>query len=124
MNSGMSVGPHDFVPLYPRWWQRVLHGGRERRRRRDQCRACFVLEDQHPVGAWVDARPVGVDPVQTTFVWCDCGWELVAGGRLMSDDAMGVYYECSKCGTRSLWDFDAPVPLPRDSTMVSGRDAL
>lgn len=52
-------------------------------------------------------------PPQTTFVYCPrCGYELVSGGLLVSDDGeIGVTYHCGRCHHISVWDFDSPAPV-------------
>jgi transcription elongation factor Elf1 len=51
---------------------------------------------------------------QRTFCWCPgCNYELVSGGHLDEshrDDGL-VAYECARCGCRSEWDFDVPLPV-------------
>lgn len=58
---------------------------------------------------------------QSTFIWCDCGNELCSTESFdeyenLSDSDL-VHYKCSKCGEKSEWDFEAPVPIriyPKD----------
>lgn len=48
---------------------------------------------------------------QYTFVYCqNCHLELCAGGDLIEDTDL-VRYKCARCGTRSAWYLDAPVPI-------------
>lgn len=48
---------------------------------------------------------------QTTFCYClKCNNELISSNSLVSDEEF-VTYKCSACGTESVWDFDAPVPI-------------
>jgi uncharacterized Zn finger protein len=55
--------------------------------------------------------------VQRTFVYCDCGNELIASKSFVSDtyDENGdnhVLYKCTQCGQEQDWNFDiAPVPI-------------
>lgn len=53
---------------------------------------------------------------QTTFVYCECGNELISSDSFVSDtydkkERNHVIYKCSKCGKKSDWDFDLPVPI-------------
>jgi len=50
-------------------------------------------------------------PRQTTFVYCDCGNELVSDDGAMEDTDGVVTYRCSRCRAESRWLFDAPVPI-------------
>ena len=47
---------------------------------------------------------------QTTFAWCFCGNELCSSNSFI-EDSDAVYYRCSKCLTKSKWNFDAPAPI-------------
>lgn len=47
---------------------------------------------------------------QRTFIYCDCGNELITSNSFIKDTDF-VYYKCSRCGKESKWDFDAPVPI-------------
>lgn len=57
------------------------------------------------------------EPIQRTFVYCDCGNELIASKSFVSDtyDENGdnhVLYKCTQCGREHDWNFDiAPVPI-------------
>jgi hypothetical protein len=62
--------------------------------------------------AWLLKPPDG----QTCWVYCPrCNYELTACDKdsFVSDNEDGVTYHCFNCGLKSLWDFDAPVPLLR-----------
>jgi len=50
---------------------------------------------------------------QTTFVYCPTCRNELTGERssYVYDENYHVLYKCFDCGTFSLWDFDAPVPL-------------
>ena len=47
---------------------------------------------------------------QGTFVWCDCGNELISTNSFVSDTDL-VRYKCSKCGVESGWNFDCLAPF-------------
>lgn len=48
---------------------------------------------------------------QTTFCYCpECNNELIGSNSFTSDGEL-VMFVCTKCGTESEWDFDAPAPL-------------
>lgn len=54
-------------------------------------------------------------PKQTTFIYCECGEELINSDSFISDtyekDQNIVHYECKNCGKNSYWDFDHILPL-------------
>lgn len=55
---------------------------------------------------------------QSCWVYCPgCKHELTSDNDSFVDDheIFGVTYICTQCGTMSRWDFDAPVPLLRES---------
>lgn len=61
--------------------------------------------------AFLKRRLQREDITQTTFVYCPtCGLEQCANNCFVSDTDL-VRYRCVDCGTRTAWDFDAPVPL-------------
>lgn len=48
---------------------------------------------------------------QLTFIYCPkCNNELIKNGTFIKDIDL-VYYECSQCGKKSKWLFDAPTPI-------------
>lgn len=55
--------------------------------------------------------------VQRTFIYCDCGNELIDSKSFVSDtydenDNNHVIYKCSQCGLEHDYNFDiAPVPI-------------
>ncbi len=54
---------------------------------------------------------LGINPPQGTFCYCPvCNNELVGTKSFLKDDGL-VWYKCSRCGSRSVWDFDFPSPL-------------
>lgn len=54
---------------------------------------------------------------QKTFIWCDCGNELISSGsyHYYSNSTSGQSghetYICAKCNTATFWDFNPPVPV-------------
>lgn len=56
--------------------------------------------------------------MQTTWVYCPvCENELTVDESPVREDKEGrVIYSCLQCGTESVWDFDAPVPLLLEQT--------
>lgn len=54
---------------------------------------------------------------QRTFIYCDCGNELVSDGSFVSDtydknENNHVIYKCKKCNKKSDWNFDiASLPI-------------
>lgn len=52
---------------------------------------------------------------QTCFCYCPkCDNELISSNSFIEDTDY-VYYKCSKCGTKSKWDFDFPCPILLES---------
>lgn len=52
---------------------------------------------------------------QTTFCYCpECNAELISTGHLLAD-LDWVYFKCNNCSKVSVWDFDAPCPILKDS---------
>jgi hypothetical protein len=49
---------------------------------------------------------------QHTFIYCICGNELISNGsKFKTKDYRCYKYQCNKCGKRSNWLFDTPVPI-------------
>lgn len=61
----------------------------------------------------VDEKPAGGNSRPTACsAYCpNCQHDLCNEGNLESDDKDGVKYRCAYCGQRSVWNFDAPLPL-------------
>ncbi len=59
-------------------------------------------------------RALGLAEPQRTCVWCSrCGNEMCSDPNTKHtyrDNGL-LEYDCGECHARSLWDFDAPVPL-------------
>lgn len=49
---------------------------------------------------------------RTSIAWCPgCRRDLNGDNDSFVADEILVRYTCATCGTNSVWDFDAPVPL-------------
>lgn len=49
---------------------------------------------------------------QHTFIYCSCGNELISSNsKCSTKDERAYKYQCNKCGKRSYWLFDTPVPI-------------
>jgi hypothetical protein len=48
---------------------------------------------------------------QNTFCWCPLCGEDLCSNRSFKSDTETIKYECSNCGCRSSWNFDAPLPI-------------
>lgn len=49
---------------------------------------------------------------QYTFIYCKCGNELISSdSKFKTKDNRCYKYQCNKCGRRSYWLFDTPVPI-------------
>lgn len=57
-----------------------------------------------------------------SFIYCPkCDADLIENNSFYEDTDY-VYYECTNCGTKSKWDFDAPCPILVDSDIkLDGR---
>lgn len=61
--------------------------------------------------------------LQRTYCWCPiCDEDLCSNESFVSDTDL-VRYECTNCGCRSAWDFDAPCPLLiRNDSIIYDKD--
>ena len=60
--------------------------------------------------------------IRSSFIYCpNCDADLIENNSFIEDTDF-VYYECTNCGTKSKWDFDAPCPILLDSDLkLDGR---
>ena len=65
----------------------------------------WLKETKYALRMWWKTRK------QTTWCWCPvCKNELCATDSFIKDTDF-VYFECSRCKTKSKWDFDLPCPF-------------
>ncbi len=49
---------------------------------------------------------------QSCFMYCTCGNELVSSNsKYTTKDHICYEYKCNKCGKKSKWILDTPVPI-------------
>lgn len=64
---------------------------------------------------WGETTVVGDYGNQTTFIWCDCGLELISSGsyRYLKITEKGQFevFHCDNCALQTFWDFDTPAPI-------------
>lgn len=49
---------------------------------------------------------------QHSFIYCSCGNELISSNsNYITKDHRCYKYQCNKCGKKSYWLFETPVPI-------------